>query len=397
MAWLGKRPILCTLLAAAVTAASALLLPWRVLKVDAGLLFERPRSQWEGVLTLWHLSGWRTATGSRSGQLERVASAFERANPGLYIDIEGITAGQYAARLAAGQRPDLITWPGGMIDPSPLPLAGVPLTQTLAGGLAASVPYGDDGALAVPWIWGGEVILINAAMAERRGAALPAGGEDWTAAELLELAGALMHRTGRTKSVQVYGVAAAGESLLSFGLPGLAVLTADLLDPGVQTRWQAWESFAAGRAGILLGSQWEAAAMERLRDQGKGFDVLIMPVPSDLVQAAQVQWIAAVDGGDAGRAAMAVGYIQSLLSPGNQRIISEKTGCLPVLPGCGGGVLPLLERMGEHPVIYADPLEEVADSVVREAALGDEAARRYVASHCFYTGAACIQPADDVE
>jgi hypothetical protein len=80
---------------------------------------------------------------------------------------------------------------------------------------------------------------------------------------------------------------------------------------------------------------------------------------------------------------MAVGYIQSLLSPGNQKLISEKTGCLSVLPGCSdGGVLVLLGRMGKYPVVYADPLGEVADSVIRQAAMGDETARRYVSSRC---------------
>ncbi|HPX41476.1 MAG TPA: hypothetical protein PLF51_13650, partial [Candidatus Hydrogenedentes bacterium] len=71
-------------------------------------------------------------------------------------------------------------------------------------------------------VWGGTVVLINADMAARRSAALPAG-PDWTANELLTLAAQLAHRTGRSQSIQVYGIAAAGEGLqdAAGGLRGL--------------------------------------------------------------------------------------------------------------------------------------------------------------------------------
>lgn len=393
-----RRTLLCTALAAAVTVAALLVLPPRIAPADARRLFESPRSAWEGALSLWHLGGWRTAAGSRGEQLARVAAWYENRNKGLYIHIENITAEQFSARLAVGRRPDILTWPGGMVSPETLPLVPIPRGQEFETALVPAIVWVQDGAPAVPWVWGGTVVLINAEMAARRNAELP-GGPDWTAEEMLALAARLAHRTGRSQSVQVYGIAAAGEGLLCFAQPDAPALQGGVLDPAA-TLWQAWESFAGGRAGILMGSQWEAAAIERLRGQGKGFEVLVMPVPRDLAQPLQVQWMCAVDNADAARSDMAVGFVEALLSVENQSVISEKTGCLSALRGRNGSgtVLDmLLSAAASGAVVLTEPFSQLAETVALEAALGDEAARRVVSAHCFYVPPPCIQGGDDVE
>jgi ABC-type glycerol-3-phosphate transport system substrate-binding protein len=393
-----RRTLLCTALAAAVTVAALLVLPPRIAPADARRLFESPRSAWEGALLLWHLGGWRTAAGSRGEQLARVAAWYENRNKGLYIQIENITAEQFSARLAAGRQPDILTWPGGMVSPETLPLVPVPRGQEFESALVPAIPWVEDGALAVPWVWGGTVVLINADMAARRSAPLPAG-PDWTANELLTLAAQLAHRTGRSQSIQVYGIAAAGEGLLCFTGPGAAALPDGVLDPAA-TLWQTWESFAGGRAGILMGSQWEAAAIERLRGQGKGFEVLVMPVPRDLAQPLQVQWMCVVDSGEAARSDMAVDFVAALLSAENQSVISEKTGCLSAVRGrSGSGAVRdmLLSAAARGAVVLPGPFSQLAETVVLEAALGDEAARRAVSARCFYLQPPCIHKGDDVE
>ncbi|NLG36969.1 MAG: extracellular solute-binding protein [Clostridiales bacterium] len=393
-----RRTLLCTALAAAVTVAALLVLPPRIAPADARRLFESPRSAWEGALSLWHLGGWRTAAGSRGEQLARVAAWYENRNKGLYIQIENVTAEQFSARLAAGRQPDILTWPGGMVSPETLPLVPIPFGQELETALVPAIPWAQDGALAVPWVWGGTVVLINADMAARRSAALP-DGPGWTAEELLELAAQMEHRTGRSQSIQVYGIAAAGEGLLCFAVPGAVSLPDDVLDPA-STLWQAWESFAGGRAGILMGSQWEVAAIERLRGQGKGFEVLVMPVPRDLAQPLQVQWMGVVDSGEDARSGMAVRFAETLLSAENQSVISEKTGCLSALRGRSGSDAVrdiLLSAAASGAVMLVNPLRQLAQTVALEAALGDEAARRAVSTRCFYVPPPCIQGGDDVE
>lgn len=81
---------------------------WLIRGLDADFcrtVFERPKPAWQGRLELWHIASFRTRQGSVTDYLQQRADAFCRQNPGVYIDVKGLTEKKYNDRLAAARRP----------------------------------------------------------------------------------------------------------------------------------------------------------------------------------------------------------------------------------------------------------------------------------------------------
>lgn len=70
--------------------------------------------QYGGILRLWHIDSFEGGKGSRASFLNRAAGKYEKQNSGLYIMVTGYTVDGAEAALAAGERPDLLSFSCGI-------------------------------------------------------------------------------------------------------------------------------------------------------------------------------------------------------------------------------------------------------------------------------------------
>lgn len=121
--------------------------------------YEKPAEpeQYSGILTLWHISGWRTGGSSAAAFLEKRIVRYEAQNPRVFIELECLSGDEAAAAFADGLKPDIISYPYGF-DVKP-DLAQLPP--------AASLPFSPR--TAYPYLYGGYCIIINTDMLGERG------------------------------------------------------------------------------------------------------------------------------------------------------------------------------------------------------------------------------------
>ena len=77
------------------------------------------RYEYAGELTLWHVTGTGMGMGNGANFLSARTKEFERKNFGIYFTIKVMDEKQLQERLAAGERPDLLSFPAGALsDPA---------------------------------------------------------------------------------------------------------------------------------------------------------------------------------------------------------------------------------------------------------------------------------------
>ncbi len=121
--------------------------PWLILSYYEKLP-EAPYFQ--GILHMWHITGWRTGGSSSYAFLENRIKQYEAQNPHVFIELESYTPEKADKALQNGQRPDIISYPYG-IDPA-LDFAPLPHHNFLML---------NDQDKAYPYMFGGYCLLVN--------------------------------------------------------------------------------------------------------------------------------------------------------------------------------------------------------------------------------------------
>lgn len=106
--------------------------------------------QFSGILTLWHISGWRTGGSSAAAFLEKRISQYEAQNPHVFIELVCFSQDEAAAALSEGLKPDIISYPYGY--DIKLSLAQLPPVKTIL----PEMPH-----TAYPYMCGGYCIIVN--------------------------------------------------------------------------------------------------------------------------------------------------------------------------------------------------------------------------------------------
>ena len=88
---------------------------------------QKQREQYRGSLTLWHIVSFKTGGTSGVSFLRSQIRSFEKQHPYVFIDLVPLTPEEAEKKLAAGERPDLCSFPlgfmGNAADFSRLPAA----------------------------------------------------------------------------------------------------------------------------------------------------------------------------------------------------------------------------------------------------------------------------------
>ena len=138
-------------------------------------LLQGEREPWSGVVTIWHVVGFKTAQGSITAYLESCAALYEQEHPGVYVEVLGMEKGEMQERLMRGEAPDIWSFPGGLLYPERLQPLGITEFPPLRKGLA---PAGWEGiTYAVPYLYSGYYLLGNTGILQELGLSFPAAGE----------------------------------------------------------------------------------------------------------------------------------------------------------------------------------------------------------------------------
>lgn len=135
--------------------------PWLILSYYEKLP-EKP--YYEGILSLWHISRWRTGGSSAAAFLQKRAAQFEAQNPHVFIELRALTAEQALSALQNGETPDIVSYPYGQ-EPT-LDFAALPPEPTIFSSLPDT---------AYPYMCGGYCLLLNTDMLASAGIDVKSG------------------------------------------------------------------------------------------------------------------------------------------------------------------------------------------------------------------------------
>jgi ABC-type glycerol-3-phosphate transport system substrate-binding protein len=371
-----SRAAVVTALLLALIAAGVFLYPWKLTPYDEVGLLKKKQSPYQGVLHVWQLNDWRVGSYSRTGLVQAAARRFEKANIGVFIEFENVTAELLAQRLASGERPDVLSYPDGWagisaddllyLDTEAMPPLENPFSRAFAREPRAA-----------PWMAGGQFVMTNSEVGRAMGVEPPQADNTWNAQALLDYAEKAA--TGRRKKpyTALAGASPLFEALALEGvdmkaLYGKALMPEKPYGMGID---QARGVYTTGKCAVLLCSQWEAALMGRLAAKNKAFDYAVLPWPGGLRPCRSVQFASAFRSGDEKKDAAEITFVQSLLSLSVQQDVANKACSLPVV------LLPSdkipqgeIEKMlfSELPTAHMPlPLAERDDAAVAAALNGD--------------------------
>lgn len=329
--------------------------PWLILSYYEKL----PESPYfQGILSLWHISEWRTGGSSGAAFLQKRITQFEGQNPHVFINIRTLTFEEALQALQSGEKPDIISYPNGK--EIPLDMAALPSVDTIFSGLPDT---------AYPYMCGGYCLLINTDMLTEKGLDIKS---DWgiRPESLLEVAqiGVCFDAEDGCTSLPALALHAYPEAekpqVSTWGEPDPPDVALSL-----DAAWEeGFEAFCAGDTGVLIASHRQLFEATEQFTQGEvpPFSAYAISPYTDMVQMIGVT----KQGEDKIRQEAAESFAAFILSDSAQRKL-EALGVFPVKPG-----LDIYQQSDIHLAMYEqlsagaalppqnaqDTLEELAKS-----------------------------------
>ena len=351
----------------AVTLVLILFSPWLILSADET---QPGASQYQGVLTLWHITGWRAGGSTGASFLKKRVKEFESSNGHVFIEVQSMTLPEALDALQAGETPDMVSYPFG-VDPgvsfSPLPAKDVLFS------------YITD--FAYPYMCGGYCILVNTDTLNEQGQYV---SDDWgirpdELVEAVQLGIGFDAEDGYSSlpaiALHEYP-AATGPNISTWGEPEMPD-AALCLSNAVYT--DAFESFCQGETCVLIASHRQLFEATQLYEQNEcpSFCAYAIGGYTDMVQL-----IGVTECEDSQKQAVCTAFAEYLISDSVQKKL-EALGVFPVIPDleiysdnlCLNAMYELLHENAALP----DPdNQETLDTLAQEAFQGDHAALKKI-------------------
>ena len=260
------------------------------------------REDWSGVITLWHVVGFKPAQGSVTAYIESIAAKYEREHKGIYIEVLGLSPEAVTERLSRGERPHLWSFPAGGLDLNELKPLFIS-APSFAGDLAPLKT--EEEMRALPFLYSGYFLLGNTVLIQELGLAWPESNDPDVLRETLQAA-MNARSTGR------YGAVCAPEHIAKhLWLKGTLAQDGD---------------FKAGQVPFLIGDARAFGDLTRkMATGGFTFDAMPLGGYTDLVQYLGVDKSASGGYFDHGQA-----FLQLLLEPNSQAKLTS-LGALPAV------------------------------------------------------------------
>lgn len=303
------RDWLVGIVATALTAAYLLLMPGYLATQRQELTLQSRQESGEsfsGIITLWHIVGFKPYQGSLGTWLSDRAAALEKKHFGVFINVTAMTPEEFEERLLRGERADAYSFPmgWGYVERfQPLPDIKAELLPALDG---TGTQEGEI--FAVPYTISGYLLLANSRLEQEKNISL--SEETWR--EDLQTAVDTLTYTYGKRNRQRYGMAG-------------SELQAAMM--GLECKVPGYDLFKSGDAALAIGDIRDAGDLDRLQAAGKGFTYRAWPAGSytDLVQ-----YLAVARDTDKAKLPYIASYFELILREDHQASLID-LGLLPVV------------------------------------------------------------------
>ncbi len=333
--------------------------PWLILSYYEKL---PPKPYFQGILSLWHISDWRTGGSSGAAYLQKRITQFEGQNPHMFIEMRSLTAEKALQALLDGEKPDIVSYPYGM--ELSLDFAVLPPVTTLFNGMPDT---------AYPYMCGGYCLLVNTDKLAESGIDIDSGWGIRPEA-LLEAAQSGVcfdSEEGYTAlpALALHTYPEAGKPQIStWGEPDPPDAALNL-----EADWQdGFETFCAGDKGLLIASHRQLFEASESFTQGDvpPFAAYAIGPYTDMVQMAGI-----TQNEDTLRQAAAESFLSYLLSDSAQSKL-EPLGVFPVKAGLevyqqNDILRAMYEQLCAGAAVPRPGSKEMLDELAKSAFAGD--------------------------
>ena len=266
---------------------------------------EPPVKQRTGIINVWHVVKYKPYSGSVSAIMSDAARKLEKKEYGVFYSVEGITEEEYTKRIERGEKPDVISFPAGLIDADGLSELDAENYAEISGELLHA--GSSEGKLyAIAYAQSPCVLIENNELSKKIGINLDEGSVD-AAAIFAAVNGA---DGGAIK-----------QSILSGRAERWALI-------GAEGQCRDTAAFKEGKAALCIDDVRTARELSMLSERGKGFNYTVHGIAG---QYGNAQLIAIPYTDDEWVKEHAERLIQLMLSPKYSLRIAQ-TGLYPSAP-----------------------------------------------------------------
>ncbi len=117
-----------------------------------------------GIISLWHIVGFKAHTGSVSTFLNACVSEFEKSHFGVFISVTPMTEEEYKENISAGKRADIYSFPLGLeYSDAFMPLDSDTLHESISSIRSGFIETGkfENTLYALPYLYSGCCLITN--------------------------------------------------------------------------------------------------------------------------------------------------------------------------------------------------------------------------------------------
>lgn len=128
---------------------------------------QQSTESYQGIISLWHIAGFKAYRGSMGAWLEKAAAALEKKHRGVYFEVESITLSDYMARRERGEKADFYSFPLGWEYIEELQPIDMTMPE-MRGNMADSCRYRGS-TYGIPYAASGYVLAVNSRIMQEKG------------------------------------------------------------------------------------------------------------------------------------------------------------------------------------------------------------------------------------
>lgn len=306
---------------------------------------EPPVKQRTGIINVWHVVKYKPYSGSVSTIMADAARKLEKKEYGVFYSVEGMMEEEYARRIERGEKPDVISFPAGLIDADGLSELDAGNYAEISGELLRA--GSSEGKLyAIAYAQSPCVLIENNELSKKIGINLDEGSVDAAA-----IFAAVNGADGGTIK----------QSILSGRAERWALI-------GAEGECRDTAAFKEGKAALCIDDVRTARELSMLSERGKGFNYTVHGI---MGQHGNAQLIAIPYTEDEWVKEHAEKLIQLLLTPKYSLKIAQ-TGLYPSAPfedkAESASPVDAQELLNGVPCANAFLLNRYKDAIAEEAA-----------------------------
>ena len=167
---MNRKQFILSIIMTALIAAFMAFSPGYIISSRTALTLQRNGEKdeaYQGIITVWHIVGFKPYQGSLGSWVSNVASQLEKKHSGVYFEVDSITMEEYDARIARGEQPDVFSFPLGCVFVEQL--AELDIEQPLLRGNLDGVGRYESRLYCLPYAASGYLIVHNQRLMQERG------------------------------------------------------------------------------------------------------------------------------------------------------------------------------------------------------------------------------------